>query len=136
MTAAALLVCGFLIAVVFVPKPEGESVPYPIYGLIISVALSFLWMLFGTGYSIEAKILKWRQGPLNGRISIESIRKIEYDDSFIKYQTWKPALHHKGLVIYYNKFDDIFISPMQRDVFVEMLIGINPEIEVFQNQTR
>jgi hypothetical protein len=42
----------------------------------------------------------------------------------------KPALDKDGLIIYYKKFDDLFISPENKEDFIAALREINPDIEV------
>jgi hypothetical protein len=39
-------------------------------------------------------------------------------------------LNTKGLVVYYNRYDEIYISPKKEAIFLEELLKINPKIEV------
>ena len=45
---------------------------------------------------------------------------------------WKPALSHIGLIITYNKYDDIYISPEKQEEFIATLHRLNPNI-TFKN---
>ena len=42
----------------------------------------------------------------------------------------KPATARNGVIIYYNKYDEIYFSPADNEAFVAALLKINPEIEV------
>lgn len=107
-----------------------EEVPIAIVIMLLVVTSLFLWILFGTSYRVDREWLIWKTGPFFGKIRIKSIRKIQYDNGFIKYQTLKPGLHYKGLVVHFNKFDDIFISPDNREEFIDALCKTNPAIVV------
>ena len=43
---------------------------------------------------------------------------------------WKPALSHIGLIITYNKYDDIYISPEKSEQFITQLLETNPNITI------
>ena len=75
-------------------------------------------------------ILHWKSGPFNGKIVINSITKITHHNGIIVPTFWKPALSHIGLIITYNKFDDIYISPERSAEFLSQLIKINPNITI------
>jgi len=89
-----------------------------------------IWILLDTKYSIDEEILYFYSGPFRGKININSIRKIEHHSGLIVPVTYKPALDTKGLILYYNSFDDIYISPKEVNVFLEELLKINPNITV------
>jgi hypothetical protein len=46
------------------------------------------------------------------------------------YVGMKPAFARNGIIVRYNKYDEIYISPPDNNEFVEELLKINPEIEV------
>jgi len=113
-----------------------QSIPWQIIlgagsAIVICDAL-LLWILFDTKYIIRNHYFNYYSGPYRGNINIKSIRKIETDNSFIKSTLLKPALGTNGLVIYYNKFDDIFISPADKNGFIKQILIINPDIELKQ----
>ena len=99
--------------------------------IIVLGAVSGLlaWILLDTRYVIRDAQLFYYSGPLRGTIKIDTVRKIETDNSFLKGNTMKPSLSTKGFVIYYNKFDDIFISPKDQEGFLKQMLLINPDIE-------
>lgn len=91
-----------------------------------------LWILLDTKYIIKTHYFNYYSGPFRGTIDIKSIRKIETDNNLFKSNLLKPALDTHGFVIYYNKFDDIFISPANKDRFIKQMLSINPDIEIKQ----
>ena len=86
-----------------------------------------LWIWFGTGYEIKNGNLYYRSGPFTGNIDISGIKEIR------KGQSWrligiKPALSTDGIIIRYNKFDEIFLAPDNKKEFIEELLRNNPDI--------
>ncbi len=120
-----------LLIIVFIEKPEAEAPPIYIFNTImIGIISMIIWILLDTKYSINEEILCFYSGPFRGKININSIRKIEHHSGLIVPVTYKPALDTKGLIIHYDSFDDIYISPEEEDVFLEELLKINPNITV------
>lgn len=120
-----------LLVVVFIKKPDAQEPSiYIFYAIMISIVIAFMWILLDTKYSIKENNIFYNSGPFRGTIAIESIRKIEHHSGIIVPVTFKPALNTKGLIIHYNSFDDIYISPNQEELFLEELLKINPNIEV------
>lgn len=93
------------------------------------------WLILQTNYVIDTKNLFWKSGPFKGSIAIDSIKKIEFHNSIIVPVIWKPALSHIGLIITYNNYDDIYISPVNREHFVQKLTAINPKINLINQPT-
>ncbi|MDI1255832.1 MAG: PH domain-containing protein [Flavobacterium sp.] len=89
-----------------------------------------LWMLYGTNYRIIDNLLYFSNGPIKGKIKITSIKRVEYDKKIIKTSFYRPALDSDGLTIYYDKYEDIFVSPQDKEGFIAALKTVNPEIEV------
>ena len=110
---------------------EGENTEV-IVGSIVLYILSgiFFWILLDTKYTIKNAYLFYYSGPVRGKIAIDSIRKIKHQKGWICESFIKPALGINGLYIYYNKFDDIYISPKDKEAFVNYLLKINPKIEI------
>lgn len=103
----------------------------PIVICVVS-AILLLWILLGTNYSIEGSYLKYKSGPLKGKIDIFRIHTIEHQKNWMVSTSLKPALGSKGLIIKYNKFDDIYISPKKKQEFIDALLEINSHIVVKQ----
>jgi hypothetical protein len=96
-----------------------------IIGLVI---ILFLWIWFDTYYVIQGKELLYKSAFIKGSISIDTIYEIERNKTM--YAGLKPALAMKGVVVKYNKYDDIYLSPKDADGFVEALKGVNPNIKI------
>ena len=64
------------------------------------------------------------------------VRKVFYfkhSQSSRKPTLWvgtRPATAKNGVIIYYNKYDEIYFSPSDNEAFVAALLEINPEIKV------
>ncbi len=119
----------FLAGLFFVPKStfKGGN-DGPLYFIVLPILILFLWILLETKYEISENNLAYKCGPFKGKIAVASIRKLEYDDKFVKTSFLKLGLGRKGFIVHYNAFDDIFISPKERELFVSELLKINPDI--------
>lgn len=98
--------------------------------LLTMVSITFFWMLFDTKYIIRGDLLLYNSGPIRGKINIMKIRKIEHQKGWYQKSLMKPALSMNGLYLYYDKFEDIYISPKNKIEFVNYLLKINPKIEL------
>jgi hypothetical protein len=95
-----------------------------------TIVLALIWILLDTKYILKENKIFYNSGPFRGTIAIENIRKIQRHSGIIVPVTFKPALNTKGLIIHYNSFDDIYISPKKEDLFLEELLKVNPNIEI------
>jgi len=95
---------------------------------ILSPLILVLWIYFDTSYKIEHDMLIYRSGFLRGKIEISSIKEI------IKGKTlWsglKPALAKNGMIIKYNRYDEIYIAPEDHNEILAELLKINPSIKI------
>jgi hypothetical protein len=91
--------------------------------IIFSLVLIFLYFLSKTiRYTIkDEKLIIWRT-----KIDIKTIKKIYSTNNPLS----SPALSLDRIAVVYNKFDEVLISPKEREVFVQELLKINPNIEV------
>ncbi len=87
-----------------------------------------IWIFKTTFYKIENTDLHWKSGPFKDKIDIAKINNIEYHKGIYVPTIWKPALSHIGLIITYNKYDDIYISPKKQQEFITTLQHLNPNI--------
>jgi len=101
--------------------------------VLAAIAALLLWMWLVTYYEIDGKNVWYRSGPVNGVIAISNIRTIITHKSL--YAGLKPALGSKGCIIKYNKYDEIYFSPKEQELFVAELVKINPAIEVVSEIT-
>lgn len=63
---------------------------------------------------------------VNERIDISKIKKIEKSNSILS----SPALSLDRLLVRYNKYDEVLISPKEKKEFIDELLKINPAIEI------
>lgn len=93
----------------------------------LSIVFSILLVLFyflakSIQYKIDGEnLIIWKT-----KIPIQSIHKV--------YRTRiplsSPALSLDRIGVLYNKYDEIFISPKEREEFIKELLKVNPNIEV------
>ncbi len=119
----------FMIVVLILGFKEGNLTILPVILLLLVIGF-IVWVLVDTRYVIKRHFLLYRSGPFRGRIDIEKIQKIKRHSGLYVPVTLKPALDTKGFIITYNTFDDLFISPIKSDVFLEEIRKINPKIEI------
>ena len=121
----------FLIMISIPAVLEDSFEPLIVISLIDFLIILFLvWIYRTTYYTLQEAILFWKSGPFYGQIAINSITKITHHNGIIVPTFWKPALSHIGLIITYNKFDDIYISPEKSEEFITQLLKINPNITI------
>lgn len=125
---------GVIILLLLLTTPaffEATIAPLLVIGLIDSIIIIFLiWIYKTTHYTLKDETLFWKSGPFYGKIKVHSITKIAHHNGIIVPTIWKPALSHIGLIVTYNKFDDIYISPEKSEEFLAELIRINPNITI------
>ena len=124
----------FSIAICVIPMwpliRSGISGIEAIIALVILAATTLIMIAFYTHtyYRIDRDELRWRSSILFGKFSVSSILKVVVNQTL-----WvgiKPATARNGVIIYYNKYDEIYFSPADNEAFVAALLEINPEIEV------
>lgn len=91
--------------------------------LLFSVVLLVFYFLSKTiQYKIEDEnLVIWKT-----KIKIQSIRKIYKTRNPLS----SPAMSLDRIAIVYNKFDEVLISPKEREEFITELLKINPNIIV------
>jgi hypothetical protein len=101
--------------------------PFIAFPVFIPIGL-LLWIYFDTYYKIENNELIYRSGFVRGKIDILSVKEILKGKTM--WSGLKPALATKGLVIKYNKYDEIYVAPESNDEMISDLLKINPEIKI------
>jgi len=66
-----------------------------------------------------------------GKIAIDAIREVEKGATM--WSGLRPALARKGIVVKYNKYDEIYFSPDTNDTFIQALLDIKGDILVIEN---
>ncbi len=99
--------------------------------LFIAIIIAwFLWMWFDTFYIIRNDELYYESSFIKGTVQISTVHEIVIHTKGLHSCSLKPALAMKGLIIKYNRYDDMFISPENQDEFIAHLQAVNPDIKV------
>lgn len=122
---------GLLILPIFILEDGHATGDIIACTIMVAAAVFLLWLLVDTKYVIrDNAVLHYNSGPISGKIDIESIRKIEHQHGWVSKSLLKASLDKNGLYIYYNKFDDLYVSPKDKEAFVNYLLKINPKIDI------
>lgn len=110
------IVFGYPIVDGLLSKQFGLSITMLGFLVIIGILFSKI------KYVIEGQILKiWRI-----KVEINSIKRIYKTRNPLS----SPALSLDRIAIVYNKYDEVLISPKNKQGFIEELLKINPDILV------
>lgn len=100
--------------------------------LIVINVLSIIFLTliyFNTYYTLDNQFLRYKSGPFFGKVRIDSITRIDFGKT-----QWvglrRYGLAQKGLIIYFNNYDDLYISPEHPEQFIEQLLSYNDKIIV------
>ncbi|MEK6482457.1 PH domain-containing protein [Catalinimonas sp. 4WD22] len=99
--------------------------------LILGVVVLLFWIYFGTRYELNAQAFQYKSGPLRGTIPLEQIREVVRDTT-LWVGFYKPATARKGLIIKFNQYDEIYISPENNDIFINKLLELKSDIRITQ----
>lgn len=117
----------WLIAVILIafgyPIVDGIlSKEYVLSAVFIVLLVLFYFLAKSIQYKIDGEnLIIWRT-----KIPIQSIHKVYRTRMPLS----SPALSLDRIGIVYNKYDEIFISPKEREEFIKELLKVNPTIEV------
>lgn len=107
-----------------------EDKPISFWGVLItllSIGL-LLWFFFGTHYKLTATKLIYRSGPIRGEIEVDRIKEIVVGKTL-----WvgiRPATAMNGLIIKYDSFNEIYISPITNESFIKEISTLNSSIKI------
>ncbi len=103
---------------------------YGIWTYIFSIAaIGFLlWIFNSTKYELTNTHLNYQSGPITGKIQIDSINTIINGKTM--WSGLKLATAKNGLIIKYNKYDEIYISPKTNEIFISEILKLNKNIEI------
>ena len=103
---------------------EGEWLG--LLGLVAAIGF-ILFLSKTTQYIInENQLIVRSTWIVNERIDISKITKVEKSNSILS----SPALSLDRLLVRYNKYDEVLISPKEKKEFIDELLKINPTIEI------
>lgn len=96
--------------------------------ILLPLIVYIVWMWYDTYYVIDGDKLFYKSALFKGSIDIQKINEINKKKTI--YAGPKPSLSNKGIVIKYNRWDDIYLSPAELDQFIDRLLSINPQIKI------
>jgi uncharacterized membrane protein YdbT with pleckstrin-like domain len=101
--------------------------PLPAKGIILLVDVFVAHLFWRTSYTIKENKLIVKSGLIvNTTIDIHAIKKMTPTNSLVS----APALSFDRIEIAYNTYDQIIISPRDKEAFIADLLSINNQIEV------
>lgn len=111
----------------------GNLKPHDYWGLAITLLVVglLLWLFFGTNYELKNDKFIYRNGPISGKIDIDRIREIEKGKTL--WVGYRPATARGGLIIKYDKFNELHISPETNDTFIDAILLIKRDIKIVAN---
>ncbi len=123
-------VIALLVIIILIPiSLKGfDSVPWVVFLILCAIVVLLTWIWFGTYYVLTPYYLSYSSGPFRGKIPISSIVWVQHQHTLLSGS--RPALAFNGLLIRYNKYDEIYISPAEKAAFIYALQQLNPTIKV------
>ncbi|WP_177179746.1 PH domain-containing protein [Cyclobacterium xiamenense] len=128
------LVQGILLVLLVLPLAYGFLGTKPMKEKLRRViplaapALFIIWPYVATRYQIRGHSFYYKSGYIKGEIDIGSIRTIHKGKT--RWVGVKPALATGGLIVEYNRYDDVYIAPEDSESLIADLLAINPNIQV------
>lgn len=113
--------------IVFADWPKIQDDPYRALPLLIVIGL-YLWFYLQTYYTITSDKLYYRCAFIYGEIELNKIKTIEVGRKM--FIGFRPALAYGGLVIKYNTYDEIYISPESNDDFIQAIKSVNSNVVI------
>ena len=92
-------------------------------GLVSWLLLS---VLLSTRYSVDEDYIYYKAGPFKGKVEIQSIREIQVGKSM--WTGLRVATAMDGLIIRYDQYNEVYISPDSNSSFIEKLKQVKPDL--------
>ena len=127
MGATVLFCFALAIPLVFQPLTK-ETVMGGVVVLVSNGLLLWLWL--GTSYTLSDTHLGWKSGPLHGSIPLKEIKKITVGKTL--WVGMRPATALGGLIIHYQAYEEIYITPKDQETFVALLESRIPDLKVLR----
>ena len=124
---------GLFIAIILIQIPlQREIFEFILTSIIMVMTIGLLfWLYFGTEYELSETELKYKSGPIRGKVKIEEITEI------VKAKTlWsglKPATARNWLIVKYRKMEEVYISPETNETFINKILEINDKIKITES---
>ena len=126
-----LIILGFIIffssVVLSEIKLYGWNLNMIFDAVIIAIMFAFLICCYFITYHVTPTYISYRIAFFYGEIPLDKIRSIEVGTTM--WAGFKPAFARKGLIIKYNTYDEIYLSPRKQEKFIEEIKKHNPNIQ-------
>lgn len=121
---------GFLTGITIYGLIEGslEKNEYWTIIPISTVILLLFWIYFDTRYELNNTYFIYYSGPFRGKIKITRIKEAVVGTTV--YIGFKPATAKKGILIKYDTYEEIYISPKTNESFVATLKELKKDIVI------
>ncbi|MFD2551775.1 PH domain-containing protein [Bizionia sediminis] len=127
----SLIIIGFLLVMLynslFLNDPEQFRIQTVHVMLCLLIGL-LIWLGLDTSYRLTPTTLFYKSGPIRGRIEITNIHEVVVGKTL--WSGLKPATARHGLIIKYNKYEEIYISPKTNTAFIKTLKAYKPDLKI------
>lgn len=120
------LLIGFTVFDLITREIEKQTY-WPLILIFAIVGLLF-WLYFGTNYELTKDNLIYKSGPFRGKINIVQIEEIAIGKTL--WIGFRPATSRKGLIVKYDNYNKIYISPKTNELFIEKILELNSKIKI------
>ena len=83
-------------------------------------------------YELTPHKFIYKSGPMKGSISLDRIKEIVVDKTL--WVGFRPATARKGLIIKYDTFNEIYITPKNKETFIKKLLESKSDIKITKSQ--
>jgi predicted ABC-type exoprotein transport system permease subunit len=95
-----------------------------LFCFVIAGFIAWLWI--ETYYILNEDVLFVRMGPITKSIPVSSITKVKSTKSWIA----SAATSSQRILIHYGRYDEIYISPLNEELFVAELKKLCPHLDM------
>lgn len=129
-SSSILGICIFIIGLATASLISGEKdkTDIGVFIFVLVIAGLLLWLNYGTYYEVSKTALRYVCGPIRGSIELDRIREIHKETTV--WGGFRPATARKGLLIKYDAYEEIYISPEDNDAFIKYVTFLKEDILV------
>lgn len=126
--------CTILIGACVVAFVKGniKADEYWLIPILLLVAFVLLWLFFGTHYELTPQKFIYKSGPMKGTISLDRIKEITVGKTL--WVGYRPATARKGLIVKYDSFNEIYITPKTNETFIKKLLELKNDIKITKSR--
>ena len=74
------------------------------------------------------QVLSYKSGPIRGQIEISRVREIVVGKTL--WLGLKPATARNGIIVKYDKYNELYKSPETNDLFIQHLLKLDKGIKI------